>query len=136
MAKSFRSCSDENGNHEYSAYYNAEVGRTVCFTCDPTGENLRHSPILRMANRAIFGGWTLATREETDELYIEGRPSAFFREKPSENGNGWWAGDKLVHEFETEQEAAEAFKLARRRLEDRVRKDPKALKKALTAVFG
>jgi hypothetical protein len=133
MAKLFRPCT--NGNHEYSPYYNNEIGRTVCFTCDPTSKNNRHSPILGNTS-LVFSGWTLATADETEDLFIEGRPSLFFREKPSENGNGWWAGNKIVHQYATVSEVAEILKAARRRLEDRIRKDPDALQRALSAVFS
>ncbi len=61
---------------------------------------------------------------DSDDRYIDGIPSEFYREKPSDNGNGWWAGDRLVYEYATKAEVAEIKKIARRRLEDKLRKDP------------
>ena len=81
-----------------------------------------------------FAPWFMG--EPDPEMNVKGRPSMFYREKPSEpECNGWWAGDKLVHEYATPEEVAEILKVARRRLEDRIRKDPEALGRALNAVF-
>lgn len=71
----------------------------------------------------LFLGEWMPSEYAKDKL-IEGIPTRYYREKPSSNGNGWWAGDKLVHEYATKSEVREIRKIARRRFEDRIRKDP------------
>ena len=91
--------------------------------------------IVKFHTGSPYAPWNQSMGQEDPSIYIEGKPSMFYREKPSENGNGWWAGNKLVHQYATQKEVAEVLATARRRLEDRIRKDPEALGKALDAVF-
>lgn len=79
------------------------------------------------------GGWIPSP--PPDGVFITGKPSLLWRKKPSDNGNGWFAGDKLVHEFATQEEIDDVLKKERRRLEDRIRKDPAALLRAIDAVY-
>lgn len=106
---------------------------------------------LRMDASGQYREWVLSHlpdgwRGDTppDGLYFEGPVPKYrtlltipplWREKPSKNGNGWWAGDSLVHCWADSEEAVAAFGAARRRIEDRLRKELDFLLAALRQRF-
>jgi len=73
----------------------------------------------------LTDGWTFGP--PPDGLFIEGSPSILWREQPSDNGGGWWAGDKLVYQYCYQPLVADVIKSARRRLEDDLRKSPRLI---------